>query len=797
MSTTLAIPLLPANSAPGNYLFEQDTTQFATAPATTIGGMAIALQQGPMWKEYTSPAQFVSACGTPNPDWSLGPYSALTFLNASSQLTVRRVVNTDAEVAASYLFLTSGTAISAILGLYPEYTPYEDLDYTGAVPNFSIVNVLPNFNTNGPTTVVAVLFDVNNEPTTVDVQLGATLAAFVANLNEGLNPDDISAVLGTWYNYTEQETQACIYFIGPTNKEFNLVSLTLGSTVITPNTDTDNQYNMDCLAIQALSYGDYANNALGWTITNVNMGTPQQVVLTFSRQLIVGDSIEFEANVYTTGLSVNTSSYNLKATATYATSNDATLEALASAIQDALDDVCTASVVVPDSTGNNAREIIIVMEAANLNGNYYAIANTMTVNGNGPLDYATATTVITDGSGAPSELTVSITQSVLGVASNNTFNFNVYSSSNTNVPIETFTGSLNNTTTANGATTNIVSLMNNDSTGSLYLRLVNLLPSGVQVFPNLWDNITKIQWLNGGEDGSLPTNVQIAAAWNDFSDTDNVDVDMLINGGYTTPTVQQAMDAVCQTREDMCFAYLDLPSNVQSSTDNGVGAISYRQNSLNLNSNRSGLFGPDVYINDPYTGAPIYVPMSGYAAADQAIADTNVGPQQAAAGPTYGALNNILGLRVVYNKTARGNLNAAQVNIAKKLRAGGYAIYGAVTLQTTASLLSYIPVRRIFSFIEQLVLDLLEGVDFNNITPTLELNVQQNVNAILQTYINNGAILNAKCVTDSTVNTQQYANNGQFNVRVIIYPFSPAQFVVLDGVLTNSTAVFTETTVSA
>jgi phage tail sheath protein FI len=112
-------------------------------------------------------------------------------------------------------------------------------------------------------------------------------------------------------------------------------------------------------------------------------------------------------------------------------------------------------------------------------------------------------------------------------------------------------------------------------------------------------------------------------------------------------------------------------------------------------------------------------------------------------------------------------------------------------------LLSYIPVRRIFSYVEETILDLLEGVDFNNITPTLELNVQQNSNAILQTFINNGAIVNAKCITDSTVNTQQYANNGQFNVRVIVYPFSPAQFVVLDGVLTNSSAVFTETVVNA
>ncbi len=75
--------------------------------------------------------------------------------------------------------------------------------------------------------------------------------------------------------------------------------------------------------------------------------------------------------------------------------------------------------------------------------------------------------------------------------------------------------------------------------------------------------------------------------------------------------------------------------------------------------------------------------------------------------------------------------------------------------------------------------------------------MQQTVNGYLRTFVANGAIASGQCITDSTVNTQVYANNGQFNVRVVIVPFSPAQFVVLDGVITNNASVFTESVVTA
>ncbi len=785
-SANYGIPLIGGNSAPGNYLFEQNNTGTASPPSTTIGGIVIGCQKGDIQPTVITngQSQYLQKYGQPNPNWSLASYNALAFCQ-SNNVIVRRAINTDCVAAASYLFLTSGCAVEAQVGLYLDYVPFQDLLYSAAVPSFSVITNLPNFSSLASSTPVSVTYQLNGgSAMTVNTTLGSNLSQLTANINAALLSIEASVLLGTTGGVP------ALFFAGPPNATFVIVSMAYSTTTAVPLTTT---YINDVLAIIAQNPGAWANLNYGWNITNVNMGTPQQVTISFSRQLVSGDVLNFEGNVYTTGVTVNTNTFNYIASATYATSNDATLTALATALtQSALG--VTASAVLPDNTGNNGREIILTFQTANLNGNYYATPSTYTnaIN-NGPLDYTTAVVNTTvNGGGA---LSAVIAQSVVGVPSNGQFNLNIWSSSNPNTPAEVWTGSLQSSLNfQTGQTNNIESLVNNDASGSAVVRLVSTLPSNVIVFPNLYDNINKITWLNGGADGSLPTNAQIAAAWGDFSSPENIDVDMLMNGGYTSPIVQQAMDAVCQTRADMCFAYLDIPSASQATA---AAAISYRQNQLNINSNRSAIFTPDIYTSDPYTGANIYIPQSGLAATLQAAADNAVGPNQVGAGPIFGVLNGLLGLRTLYSKGDRGLLNSAGINAAKKLRGGGYAIYGAVTLATVQSLLTYIPVRRIFSYVEELILDLLEGVDFQNITPTLELNVQQNVLKQLGLLIANEAIQNGTCITDSTVNTQVYADNGQFNCRVIIYPFSPAQFCVLDAVLTNSSAVFSESVVNA
>jgi phage tail sheath protein FI len=796
MSASLgSIPLLGSNNAPGNYLFEQNNTQTANPPSTSIGGIVIGCQKGDIKPTtITNPDQFLSLYGTPNPNWSLAGYSALTFLKGSNNLIVRRVVNTDSLTAASYLFPYSGVSFPSVEGLQLAYTPYQDLNYSGGVPQFSIINNIPAFGSVASSTPVTVVYTLNGgAPVTVTTTVGANINQYIANLNAALNPAGISAFSSNAI-ITGTTSAPCIYFAGPTQSVFAITSVGYNSSTYTPITPS---YSNDVFAIIAQNPGAWPNNNIAWTITNVDLGTAQQLTLTFNRQLAIGDTVTFNSNVYLQGGTVNTAAYNLTATVPYTTTNDATLTAFASAIQAASVNgqtgFLTATAVLPDATGANGREIIITLQSKNLNGNYFATATNYLTAGNGPIDYTTANVgTVYNGTNTLSAI---ITQSVRCAPSKNTFNLNVYSASNPNVPLETFTGSLGTTiNSATGATNNIEMIVNNDYTGSKYIRLVSTLPQSVVVFPNLFDNITKLNFLNGGADGSLPTNVQIANAWNDFADTTNITVNMLINGGYTSPTVQQAMDAVVQARQDMSFAYLDMPSNVQSST--GAGEVNYRQNLLNLSSNRSAIYSPDILIADPYTGQNIYIPPSGYEASLQAITDNNIGPQQIAAGPNYGVINSALGLRVIYSKPVRGILNGAQVNAIKKLRSGGYAVYGAVTLATVPSLLSFIPVRRIFSYVEELILSILEGVDFDNITPTLELNVTQTIQGYLITFINNNAIQNGSVIADSTVNTQNYANNGQFNVRVIIYPFSPAQFVVLDAVLTNSSSVFTESVVS-
>ena len=54
----------------------------------------------------------------------------------------------------------------------------------------------------------------------------------------------------------------------------------------------------------------------------------------------------------------------------------------------------------------------------------------------------------------------------------------------------------------------------------------------------------------------------LTTAWDEFADPESLDVNILINGGWTQAAVQLKMDEIAQSRRD-CIAVLDVPSDLQ------------------------------------------------------------------------------------------------------------------------------------------------------------------------------------------------------------------------------------------
>jgi phage tail sheath protein FI len=190
-----------------------------------------------------------------------------------------------------------------------------------------------------------------------------------------------------------------------------------------------------------------------------------------------------------------------------------------------------------------------------------------------------------------------------------------------------------------------------------------------------------------GSSGAAVTNAQIAAAWNNFADVDRYDIRLLINGGYSSSTVQLAMLTLATNRGD-AFAILDTPPTQQTMQ----GALDHRRVTLNATSNRGALYTPDVLIADEFTGKQLYIPPSGDVAGVFAYTDRTTYPWYAPAGPNRG-LVSVEGIRTKYNQNERDELQKGQVNYLFSAPGLGISVWEARTLQATLSAFSFINVR--------------------------------------------------------------------------------------------------------
>jgi phage tail sheath protein FI len=289
-----------------------------------------------------------------------------------------------------------------------------------------------------------------------------------------------------------------------------------------------------------------------------------------------------------------------------------------------------------------------------------------------------------------------------------------------------------------------------------------------------------------GSNGAAVTDSVVAAAWDAFKETDQVDVRIMINGGYSSSTVQIKMNEVAKYRGD-AVAILDLPSDKQKLQL----ALDYRNLTLNINSNRCALYGPDVYINDQYNGKKLFVPPSGHVAAQLVYTDKTTYPWFAAAGLRRGLLD-VLGVRYKYGKIERDELHDAQVNYIRNLPGLGIAIWEQRTMQGTLSALSFLCVRRLFDNLE---LTIARAQQINLFEPNddfTKLQVKTMCDQYLELVKRARGIKKYLTVCDNRDNPALLSANGQLRCDVFVEPTLPAEKIVLRFNITQQGVDFQE-----
>lgn len=322
---------------------------------------------------------------------------------------------------------------------------------------------------------------------------------------------------------------------------------------------------------------------------------------------------------------------------------------------------------------------------------------------------------------------------------------------------------------------------------------INVYSSVIKIYLNeLYTGLTTIQAMEktdftGGANGNvysglagpLISDSAWITTWDQYLDKESVTVRLLIEGGRGSPSVQQKMDSVARKRQD-CVAILDVPSGAQEASK----AVDYRNLTLNLNSNRSTLYTPDVQIQDPYNDLVIYVPPSGYIASVYAYTDAVTNAWWAPAGLNRGLLN-VLGLRHKYDAGQRDLLSNARINYIRNFPGLGIAVWECWTLQSKLSAFSFVNVRRLFDLIG---VSVSRALLFSEFEPNDDFVKRQVVNLIAQfldTIQNARGINEYQVICDSSNNSGVDAAKGQLNIDVYIQPTLPVRVIQLKLIATK------------
>jgi phage tail sheath protein FI len=199
-----------------------------------------------------------------------------------------------------------------------------------------------------------------------------------------------------------------------------------------------------------------------------------------------------------------------------------------------------------------------------------------------------------------------------------------------------------------------------------------------------------------------------------------------------------------------------------------------------LDTNYAALYHPWIQMRDVTTRRPLDVPPSGHIAGVYVRSDDERGVHKA---PANEVVRSIIGLSDDINKREQDLLNPIGINALRSFPNRGFRVWGSRTLSSIPEW-RYVPVRRLFIFIEESIKQGTSWVVFEPNGPDLWARVRQAVTNFLNTQWRAGALLGASqdeaffVTCDRSTMSQDDLDNGRLIIEVGIAPIRPAEFVI-------------------
>ena len=209
-----------------------------------------------------------------------------------------------------------------------------------------------------------------------------------------------------------------------------------------------------------------------------------------------------------------------------------------------------------------------------------------------------------------------------------------------------------------------------------------------------------------------------------------------------------------------------------------------------VDSSYAATYWPWVQTIDPDLGSQVWVPASTMMPGVFAFNDTAGEAWFAPAGLSRGSMNTVLRAERKLTNGNRDTLYQANVNPIATFRNAGVVVFGQKTLQTAASALDRVNVRRLLIELKSYISQIADNLVFEQNTIATRNNFLTQVNPYLASVQQRQGLYAFKVVMDDSNNTPDVIDRNQLIGQIYIQPTKTAEFIYLDFNILPTGATF-------
>jgi hypothetical protein len=313
---------------------------------------------------------------------------------------------------------------------------------------------------------------------------------------------------------------------------------------------------------------------------------------------------------------------------------------------------------------------------------------------------------------------------------------------------------------------------------------------------------------NVGSDDSALTNYMfnsVQGAIDSIRDPEVVEYNLASMPGVTNNTLNLSLIDMCESRGD-ALAVVDLAGGYTPQYQNTDSEAERRgsvtttvntiTNELITNSSYGAAYYPWVQVRDLNNGQIVWVPPSVVAIGAMSYSQKASELWFAPAGFTRGGLSlgkaglPVVGVRDRLTSRDRDKLYENKINPIAQFPAEGIVIFGQKTLQSSASALDRINVRRLMIFLKRQISRYAATILFDQNVETTWNRFKGQVEPFLRGVQAGLGITQFKLVLDDTTTTPDLVDRNIVYAKIYLKPARSIEYIAIDFILTDSGAAF-------